>query len=547
MFPRLTDAQIQRARPFATERTFEDGAIVFQQGDEGVPLYIVLSGQLEIVHPRGAVEEPIVVHSAGEFTGEINLLEERRSLVRGRAKGQLRVLCVEPARLRALIQIDPDLSEIVMRAFILRRVALLSSGQGDVVLVGARDSAATLRVQAFLVRNGHPHEYLDIVHDKDTQAMLDQFHVTAADIPILICRGERVLRNPSNAEVAECLGFNASLDLTQVRDLVICGAGPGGLAAAVYGASEGLDVLVLEPVGPGGQAASSSKIENYLGFPTGISGQALAARAFTQAEKFGARVAIARGAARLHCEESPIRIDITGGASVRARAVIIATGAEYRKLDVPNLRQFEGAGVYYAATQVEAQVCQGDQVAVVGGGNSAGQATMFLSQSGRQVDVLIRGPDLSASMSNYLIRRIDESPSVTLRRRTQIVALAGGEHLEQVTWRDETTGVETTRPLRHVFSMTGAWPNSAWLQGCVALDSNGFVLTGQDLTPDMLRAAAWPLQRNPYLFETSQPRVFAIGDVRSTSVKRVASAVGEGSVCVQLVHRVLAEQRTAHP
>jgi thioredoxin reductase (NADPH) len=326
-----------------------------------------------------------------------------------------------------------------------------------------------------------------------------------------------------------------------VHDLVICGAGASGLAAAVYGASEGLDVLVVESAAPGGQAAASSKIENYLGFPTGVSGQALLARALNQAEKFGARVAVARGAAKLHCDGGLIGVDLAGGASVRARAVVIATGAQYRKLDVPDLARFEGVGVYYAATFMEAQRCASDEIIVVGGGNSAGQAATFLARTSRHVHVLIRGSDLASSMSRYLIRRIEDTPNITLRRCTQIVGLAGGDHLETVTWRDETSGEESTRPIRHVFTMAGASPNTEWLGDCVSRDAKGFVQTDSELTDEMLKREGWSLGRRPYLFETSRPRIFAVGDVRANNVKRVASAVGEGSVCIQLVHKALTE------
>ena len=394
MFPVLTDAQRTRAIAFGVEKTFAAGAIVFDQGDEDIPFYVVLEGQLEVVHPQGKLEDPITVHGPGEFTGEVNLLTNRRSLARGRAKGPLRVSRIEPARMRSLIQNDPELSEILMRAFILRRVGLLSSGYGDALILGSRDSAATLRVQEFLLRNGHPYRYVDVDRDPGVQALLDEFHVGVKDVPVLVCRGERVLRNPSNAEVADCLGFNPSLEPAVVHDVVICGAGPGGLAAAVYGASEGLDVLVVESGAPGGQAASSSKIENYLGFPTGISGQALGARALAQAEKFGARLLVARGALRLYCDEVPMRVELAGGQSVRTRAIIVASGAEYRKLDLPELARFEGVGIYYAATFVEAQRCTDEGVIVVGGGNSAGQAATFLSRSTKHVHMLIRGPDL---------------------------------------------------------------------------------------------------------------------------------------------------------
>jgi thioredoxin reductase (NADPH) len=326
-----------------------------------------------------------------------------------------------------------------------------------------------------------------------------------------------------------------------VFDVVVCGAGPGGLAAGVYAASEGLDVMVVETRVPGGQAGSSSKIENYFGFPTGVSGGALSARAFAQAEKFGANIQVACGAARLHTEECPMRIDLAGGEPLRARAVVIATGAQYRKLDVPDLARFEGAGVYYAATFVEAQRCGIEEVAVVGGGNSAGQAAVYLARRSRHVHILIRSPGLAASMSRYLIRRIEETPNITLHKSTRITGLSGRDHLDEVTWFEDSTGTETRRPIRHLFSMAGASPNSEWLRDSVALDEKGFVLTGHDLTREVLERAHWRLTRPPMLFETSRPRVFAVGDVRANSVKRVASAVGEGSVCIQLVHRVLAE------
>jgi thioredoxin reductase (NADPH) len=541
MFPALTVEQLARVRAFGVEKSFEDGEILFDQGDQDAPFFVILEGQLEIVHPRGKLEDPITVHGEREFTGEVNMIADQPALVRGRAKGRLRVVRIEHERFRALLQTDSDVSEVLMRAFILRRVGLVSGGQGDVVIVGSQHSAATLRVQEFLIRNGHPYTYVDVDRDPNLQTLLDGVKVDPSEIPILICSDRRVLRNPTDSEVADCLGLNRSFEPGVVHDVVICGAGPGGLAAAVYGASEGLDALVLEAGAPGGQAATSSKIENYLGFPTGISGQALAARALSQTEKFGARLAVARGAVRLHCDKPIIRIEVASGGSVCAKAVVVATGAEYRKLDVPELARFEGVGVYYAATFVEAQRCSSDEVIVVGGGNSAGQAATFLARSSRHVHMVIRGPDLVASMSRYLIRRIEETPNITLHRRTRIVGLAGKDHLERVTWVDDVRGEETTRDIRHLFTMAGAAPNTGWLRGCVAVDAKGFVLTGADLTPDLLKENGWPLARPPYLFETSRPHVFAVGDVRANSVKRVASAVGEGSVCIQLVHRVLAE------
>ena len=344
----------------------------------------------------------------------------------------------------------------------------------------------------------------------------------------------------TNRQIADCLGFNEGIDPSQIRDLVIIGAGPAGLAAAVYGASEGLDVLVLESSAPGGQAGASSKIENYLGFPTGISGQELAARAYTQAQKFGAQMMIAN-ARRLTCDRKPYALEIDDGSRAPARAVIIATGAEYRRLALPNLSQFEGAGVYYGATFMEAQLCVGEEVVVVGGGNSAGQAAVFLAQTARHVHVLVRSDGLAESMSRYLIRRIEDSPAIDLRTRTEITALEGNGHLERVRWQNHETGDVETRDIRHVFVMTGASPSTGWLDGCLTLDAKGFIKTGPDLSPEDLAAAQWPLARAPYLLETSLPGVFAVGDVRGGNIKRVASAVGEGSIAVAFVHQVLHE------
>ncbi len=358
-------------------------------------------------------------------------------------------------------------------------------------------------------------------------------------MPVLICRGDAVLRNPSNQEIAACLGFNDAIDRTHVRDLVIVGAGPAGLAAAVYGASEGLDVLVLEVDTPGGQAGSSSRIENYLGFPTGISGLELTGRAWAQAQKFGAHITVATGATRLACEQQPYTVEMQDGARVAARAVILATGAQYRKPAVANVTQFEGAGVYYAATPMEAQLCVGEEAIVVGGGNSAGQAAVFLAQTAKRVHILVRGDGLQDTMSRYLVRRIDEHAAIDVRTNTEITALEGNGRLERVRWRDNRSGNVETHDIAHVFMMTGAVPNTAWLGGCLALDGKGFIKTGPDLSPDDLAAPAWPLMRQPFLLETSRPGIFAVGDVRGGNIKRVASAVGEGAIAIALVHQVL--------
>ena len=542
VFPPLPPEVVARVSANGVENRFDDGAILVERGDEGAPFYIVLEGALEIVHLHDQVEALITVLHEREFAGEVSMLAGRPTLVRARAKGPVRVLRIERVRFLALLQTDSELSEIVMRAFILRRVGLVVGGYGDVTVVGSSHSAATHRAQDFLARNGHPYRYVDVERDADVEQLLGHVRVSPDEIPLVICADGRTLRNPSNADIADALGFNRSIDDSVVHDVVICGAGLGGLAAAVYAGSEGLDVLVVEATAPGGQAATSSKIENYLGFPTGISGQSLAHRALNQAEKFGARMAIAHGAVKLRCSgHGAMQVDLAGGRSVRARVVIIATGAEYRRLELPELTRFEGVGVYYAATFMEAQRCATDEVIVVGGGNSAGQAATFLARTSRHVHVLIRGGDLSASMSRYLIRRIEDTPNITLRRCTRVVALHGGDRLERVTWRDDRTGEESEHAIGHLFAMTGARPNTGWLEDCVATDPNGFVRTDSELSDQILAERGWPLARRPYLFETSRPRVFAVGDVRATSVKRVASAVGEGSVCIQLVHRALAD------
>lgn len=541
IFPNLTAAQMARIAAHGRVRPIERGQILVQQGDSTVPFFLVKSGEIEIVRPYGSTETLITVHGPSQFTGEVNMLSGRRSMVRMRVSQAGEVIELDRERLLSMVQTDSELSEIVMRAFILRRVELVARGLGDVILVGSTHSAATLRIKEFLTRNGHPHAYIDLDRDADVQNLLDHFHVAAADIPVVICRGEVVLRNPTNRQIADCLGYNETIDQAHVRDVVIVGAGPSGLAAAVYGASEGLDVLVLETNAPGGQAGSSSRIENYLGFPTGISGQDLAERAYTQAQKFGAEVMIAKAATRLTCSRKPYAVEVGDGVRVPARAVIIATGAEYRRLPLDNLSRFEGAGVYYGATLVEAQLCGGEEVVVVGGGNSAGQAAVFLAQTARRVHMLIRSSGLAATMSRYLIRRIEENPGIVLRPHTEIVALEGSEHLESMRWRNRQSGEIETHNIGHVFMMAGADPNTGWLDGCLALDAKAFIKTGSDLSPADLSAARWPLARAPHLLETSLPGVFAVGDVRGGSVKRVASAVGEGSIAISFVHQVLHE------
>jgi thioredoxin reductase (NADPH) len=537
MFPQLTAAQIARLSVHGTRRNMSKGEVLAEPGDRNRPVLVILSGSIEVVQPGLSGEVLVVVHTAGSFTGEMSTLQGIGTLVRSRVREAGEILVITDERLRAIIQTDTELSEIFMRAFILRRVGLLDSKSGDVILLGSSHSAGTLRLQQFLTRNSYPYVNLDVNMDASVQALLERFHVQAADVPVVLCRGAVVLKNPSNEEVAACLGMNQLIDDDRIRDLIVVGAGPAGLAAAVYGASEGLDVLVLETGTPGGQAGSSSKIENYLGFPTGISGLALAARARIQAQKFGAEIRTAYSAMKLNCGARPYVIDLCHGHAVRARSVVIATGAEYRQLAIENVARFLGTGVYYAATNTEVRRCEMRDVIVVGGGNSAGQAAMFLAGRCSHVHLLVRSRGLADSMSSYLIRRIADMPNITLHANTEIVSLQGGEQLERVIWRTAPGNVPETHPIGHVFLMTGAVPSTRWLQGCIALNDKGFVRTGMDLTAADFAAGA--AARPAQSFETNWPGIFAVGDVRCGSVKRVAAAVGEGSACVQQVHQAL--------
>ena len=545
VFPRLTPEQIARVAAHGRTRSVVAGEVLVEGGQPMNSFFVVTEGQLDVVlitgdKEQGDKEQLVTVHQAGQFSGEINLLAGRRGLATIRAAGPGQVVELDRESFLNLVQTDGELSEIFMRAFILRRVELVARGIGDVVLLGSIHCAATVRVKDFLTRNSQPYHFIDLDLEEDVQTLLDRFHVSEADIPVVICRGEFVLRNPTNEQIADCLGFNEAIDGTRIRDVIIVGAGPAGLGAAVYAASEGLDVLVLESNAPGGQAASSSRIENYLGFPSGISGADLAARAFTQAEKFGAELMIAKGAKHLSCDPGRYAVEIENGERIVGRAVIIATGAQYRGLPIDHLAQFNGAGVYYGATPIESNLCRGEEVMIVGGGNSAGQAAAFLAGSARKVIMVVRS-ELSETMSRYLIRRIEQNPAIEIRSHSEIVAVEGSTHLERVRCANQETGMETTENVRHLFVMTGAVPATEWLGGCVAMDNNGFVKTGSDLTADDLAAAGWPLARQPHLLETSRPRVFAVGDVRSGNIKRVASAVGEGSIAVSFVHQVLHE------
>ena len=529
MFPTLTREQIERIGLHGRRRSVNAGDILIDRGERTPRFFVIVDGEVEIV--QGDADRPttVIVHAAGNFTGELNTLSGRPSLTQARVRAAGEVIEVESHAVRSLVQTDSELSAILMQAFILRRVSLIDHGLGDVVVVGSTHSAETLRITAFLSRNGHPYAYVES----------DGLHAAVDNIPLVICRGTVVLRNPTNSQLAASLGFNDAIDSDLVRDIVVVGAGPAGLAAAVYAASEGLRVLVIELSAAGGQAGSSSRIENYLGFPAGISGQELATRAVTQAQKFGTEILVARTATRLVRDGGRYLVTLDNEIQVTARTVVIATGARYRRLPIDNLSTFEGVGVYYNASFAEAQLCAGEDVAVVGAGNSAGQAALFLAETARRVYMLVRSGSLGDTMSRYLVRRLEEHSRIEIRTRTEVEALSGHGRLEGVRWRQTESGVVDEVRLGHLFSMIGAEPNTEWLNGCVAVDARGFVLTGPDLRQTELEASGWTLPRAPKLLETSLPLVFAVGDVRSGNVKRVAAAVGEGSICISLVHQVL--------
>ena len=544
IFPVLTPEQIERIQHCGRVRRVERGEILFKPNDIAIPFFVVLSGKMEIVQPKiDGGERLVATHEEhGGFTGEINMISGQVCLVLGRVTEAGEFIELSADELRSLVARDAELSEILLRAFILRRLALIKGGYGNLILMGSQHSAHTLELREFLSRNAHPYTYVDLDRDRDSQTLLDRFDIKLSEIPVVICGGHKVMRNPSIQSLAGCLGFTTAIGDRHLRDVIIVGAGPAGLAAAVYAASEGLDVLVIETSAPGGQAGSSSKIENYLGFPTGVSGTELAARATTQAQKFGATMMIARSVVRLNCRPRRNEVVLDSGETLAARSIVIATGAQYNKPNIANLDQFEGKGIYYGCTFIESQLCGREETAVVGGGNSAGQAAVFLSQSSEKVHMLVRGGELSSTMSRYLIQRLTENPRIELHLNSEIAALEGNSRLERVVWRDKKTGKDLSGTIRHVFVMTGASPRTEWLKGCVALDDKGFILTGRDL--DHAPSGdypVWPLERPPLMLETSLPGVFAVGDVRSGNVKRVASAVGEGAISIHLVHKALAE------
>ncbi len=543
MFPVLTEPEIARIRRFGTVQRYERGARLFAAGETGPGMFVVLKGAVTISQRDGLGRVvPIAQQGPGHFLAEVGQLSGRHALVDGDAAEDVEVILVPPSQLRALIIAEADLGERIVRALILRRVRLIESGASGPVLIGKPDTTELLRLQNFLRRNGHPHQVVDVTQDNNAAALLEQYGAALADV-LVVCPDSSVLLSPTEDTLARCLGMVDSAEHNELFDIAVVGAGPAGLATAVYAASEGLHVVVLDCRAFGGQAGASARIENYLGFPTGISGQALAGRAFVQAQKFGAEILIPAEAASLDCSKAKangeLSLRLTDGRRLRSRTVVIASGARYRRPAVPGLSEFEGRGVWFWASALEAKMCAGSEVVLVGGGNSAGQAAVFLSQHATKVFMLIRGPSLAASMSRYLIDRIDATPNIELRPHTELTQLHGdpGESLAAVSWRDKQRGVEETRPIRHVFLFVGADPETHWLKGCgVALDSHGFVLTGQataELAGGPVRA---PL-------ESTVSGVFAVGDVRSGSVKRVGGAIGEGAAVVASIHQTLATAR----
>jgi len=535
MFPVLADEDIARLRRFGAPRRYADGECLFETGKTSPGMFVVLSGVLRITGRDGHGHDLLIAElSAGGFSGEIGQLSGRRALADGVAAGAVEALLVVPEQLRALLVAEAALGEEIMRALILRRVGLIEMGAGGPVLIGAPSSPDMARLRNFLARNGIPHLVFDPARDPDAHAFIERYAPRPEDMPLVACPDGSVLRNPGENELARCIGMLDAADAERVHDVAVVGAGPAGLATAVYAASEGLSVLVVDALSFGGQAGASARIENYLGFPTGISGQALAGRAYTQAQKFGARMLIPVEAVRLDCgrpeERDPLALELADARTVRSRTLVVATGARYRRPDCADLKAFEGRGVWYWASPIEAKMCAGQEVALVGGGNSAGQAAVFLAGHAAKVWMLVRGAGLAASMSRYLIDRIAAIPNIELRMRTEIVELKGSREsgVESVRWRHRDSGAEELRAIRNVFLFLGADPATGWLKDCgVAFDDKGFVKTGI--------GGRLPL-------ETSVPGVFAIGDVRSGSVKRVGGAIGEGAAVVAQIHAFLARE-----
>jgi thioredoxin reductase (NADPH) len=541
LHPQLSPAEIDRMRRFGTEQHWESGELLFQTGRRGPGMFVLLRGTVRVLQRDAFGHEHLVVeHGEGNFMAEVAQLSGRNALVDGVAVGPVDTLLIPPDQLRALIIAEAELGERIMRALILRRVALIEHGAGGPVLIGRSNEARLVALQGFLSRNGHPHTVLDVGADNDARTLVENFSAEPEDLPLVMCPDGTVLRRPSDGMLASTLGLLPDLDDSCVYDVAIVGAGPAGLATAVYAASEGLSVIVCDSRAPGGQAGASARIENYLGFPTGISGQALAGRAFVQAQKFGAHVAIPVRVTALHCGERPYRLETVCGGSISSRSVVIASGAVYRRPNILGLEKFDGRGVYYWASPVEARLCKHAEVVLVGGGNSAGQAIVYLATHAKHVHVLIRRSGFEATMSRYLIDRIASLPNVTVHPHSEIDSLEGDESgLGAVVLKAPLPNGTARLNVRHLFLFTGADPNTDWLRTCnVELDSKGFVLTGSD-GPNEARgnAPGAPLSSS---LTTSVEGVFAIGDARAGSTKRVAAAVGEGAAVVAQIHKMLA-------
>jgi len=538
-FPRLSQKQIEALRRWAQLRSLAAGDVLFKEGDRGFSFFVVLEGAVEIVEQSRGTPHQVTVHEPGEFTGDVDMLSGRSALVTARATAPGRVLELTAAALRQAVDALPEIGEIVLKAFLTRRTLLLSDGFEGIKIVGSRFSPDAHRLRDFATRNAIPFTWIDLESDEEAETLLRQFGVPPSATPLVIGREGRYLTNPTVAELGHCAGLEAAIDPSELHDLIVVGAGPAGLAAAVYAASEGLDVLVVERIATGGQAGTSSRIENYLGFPTGISGSELMRNALLQAQKFGARITLPGTVQRLGIDAGVRVITMGDGTKIRGKCILVATGVEYRRLDVPRLGEFEGAGVYYAATDTETKMCLNEEIVVVGAGNSAGQAIVALSRYARRVHVVARTRDLGKSMSRYLVDRVESIDNVQIHRGAEVTALEGDGHLQGVRIREDS-GEETRISTAALFLFIGADPRTEWLSGCVQLDKKGFVLTGAAMPPDTARSDLWRAQgRTPFFLETSLPGVFAAGDVRSGSVKRCASAVGEGAMAVSFIHASL--------
>ncbi len=542
LYPILSVAERETVARYGQRRSFADGDVLWTVGARGVDFHLVVSGELEIYLMEEGEERSLVTHGAGNYGGELVTMAGEGALVSGRAKGRLETIAVSPERTRDLIALEPELGEKILLSFILRRMRLHAVRAGAVVLVGPEDDRRTVDLRAFMSRNGVPHRHVD-VDDPSAAVHIRQLQLAdGIEYPVVVS-GDRVLETPTITELADCLGIGAKTERLPLLDVAVIGGGPAGLAAGVYAASEGLSTAVIERFAFGGQAGSSSRIENYLGFPTGISGQALTGRGYVQAQKFGARMVLAKDVCGVRADGSHYRIDLDSGEAIRARSVVIATGATYRQLPIENIDRFASVSVHYGAGHIEHMHCRHKRVAIIGGGNSAGQAAIYLSTAADKVSIIIRRDDLSSSMSNYLVRRIEKTPNIEVVGHSEVKALFGERHLERMQVVDNRTAEAREEEVDHLFVFVGASPSTSFTEGAaIALDAKGFIKTGADIDEQALTDAGWPLPRRPYFHETSLPRVFAVGDVRSGSVKRVASAVGEGSVCIQFVHRSLQDE-----